>query len=278
MKTLGLAALVSLCSLAFAQDSSDLFDKAPPPIDDALRARVHDFYQDHIDGKFRQAMNLVAEDSQDLFFAANKPQYKQCEIARINYSDQFTKALVVESCKIDMVFHGQPMSMTLPISSNWKVVDGQWYFCYVKPKSVATPFGTMNTSDAADGANPRTAPAIPADPLQAARNILTMVKVDKTNITLGADQPSKDEIHIRNEMPGSVSISIDPVTVPGLKITPARTELQANEETTIAFEYDASKNGSSKAPSPVTAQVHVSPTGQVFAIQVTFSSNQPDAK
>lgn len=276
MKTLSLVAILSVCSVAFGQESSDLFEKAPPPIDEALRARIHDFYQAHIDGKFREAMKLVAEDSQDMFFAAPKPQYKECETVRINYSEQFTKALVVESCKGDWVFHGQSAPMTLPISSNWKLVDGQWYFCYVKPKTVTTPFGTINVTDAAD-AKPGSAPVIPQDPLQAARGILTMVKVDKMNVNLRADQPSKEEIHISNEMPGSVSISIDPVTAPGLKITPAKTELPAKGETTVTFEYRPPERSDSKTPSSVTAQIHINPTGQVLPIQLTFLKSD-DAK
>lgn len=276
MKTLSLAAILSVCSVAFGQDSSDLFEKAPPPIDEALRARVHDFYQAHVEGKFREAFKLVAEDSQDIFFAAAKQQYKACETVRINYSEQFTKALVVESCRADWVFHGQSAPMTLPISSNWKLVDGQWYWYYVKPTVVPSPFspsGFVKVPDT-DDAKPGSAPLIPQDPRQAARGILAMVKVDKMNVNLLADQPSKEEIHVRNEMPGSVSISIDPVKVPGFKITAAKTEIEAKGETTVAFEYDGS---SSKSPSPVTARIHVNPTGQVFSVQVTFLSKQENA-
>src|SRR5579885_1559929 len=99
MKNLGWAALLGCCCLAVAQDSSELFDKAPPPIDEALRARVHDFYQAHVSGKFREAFKLVADDSADVFFAAAKQQYKECDTARINYSENFTKALVWRRAK-----------------------------------------------------------------------------------------------------------------------------------------------------------------------------------
>lgn len=279
MKTLGLA-LVSLCSLALAQDPSELFDKAPPPVDEALRARVHDFYQAHIDGKFREAYKLVAEDSQEVFFAMAKQQYKDCETARINYSEQFTKALVVETCKADWMFHGQTLTTTLPISSNWKVVDGQWYWYYVKPTVVASPFspnGSIFSQDTAN-AKPGNAPVVPPDPTQLARGILAMIKIDKTSVSLRSDQASEDEIHIHNDMPGAVSISIDPVTVPGLKVTLAKAELQAKEDTAVHFEYHTPEGGGAKAPSQVTVQVHVSPTGQVFPVQVSFSSKQQDAK
>src|SRR6266849_1458884 len=84
MKTLKAVLFLATCSLGFSQDSSDLFEKAPPPIDEALRARVDKFYQSYVTGKFREAFALVAEDSQDAYFAAPKPQFKKCETIRIN--------------------------------------------------------------------------------------------------------------------------------------------------------------------------------------------------
>src|SRR5271154_6960023 len=88
MKTLALASilLLSACT-AFGQNSSDLFDKAPAPVDEALRARIDKFYGAFIEGKFKDAYLLVADDSQDQFFALPKKQYKVCQIIRINYSE-----------------------------------------------------------------------------------------------------------------------------------------------------------------------------------------------
>src|ERR1700682_756304 len=99
MKLLNLCLFLIAWALASGQDNSDLFEKAPPPIDEALRARVTQFYQAFTSGKFREAYPLVAEDSQDAFFAASKDTLKSCEILRIRYSDNFTKADVVEACK-----------------------------------------------------------------------------------------------------------------------------------------------------------------------------------
>lgn len=38
---------------------------APPEVDQALRSRVTEFFQNFVDKKFRQAINLVADDTQD---------------------------------------------------------------------------------------------------------------------------------------------------------------------------------------------------------------------
>ena len=79
-----------------------------------------------------------------------------------------------------------------------------------------------------------------------------------------------------NEMPGQVSLRLDPIAFPGLKITPGKTVLQANEQTTIVFEYrldDASiecGECAKRVHSTLTAQLHIQPTGQLFPIAVTF--------
>jgi hypothetical protein len=279
MTFLRLCTFLIACVLAFGQDNSDLFEKAPPPIDEALRARVAQFYQAYTTGKFREAYPLVAEDSQDAFFAASKEPLKSCEILRIRYSDDFTKADVVEACKGEWNYHGVKTPTSFPLTSHWKIVDGQWYWYYVKPTVVPSPFSrsgfTTVPDPPADGVAKPVRP-IPANPTEAAQSILSKVRLDKTAIKLRGYETSKDELHVINEMPGQISLSIDPIAFPGLKITPEKTELQANEQTTIAFEYrldDATiecGECAKRVKSTLTARLHIQPTGQIFEITVTF--------
>ncbi len=267
-------------ALAFAQENNgDLFDKAPPPIDAALRARVDQFYHAYTTGKFREAYPLVAEDSQDAFLGSSKNTFKNCEVLKINYSENFTKAVVVETCKGDWNFHGQTVGTSMPLTSYWKVIDGQWFWYYVKPTTMLSPFSPTGFSsagpDAAAGAQAG-APVLPANPFESARGILSKVRVDKTAIKLKGYETSKDELHLINDMPGQISLSIDPVAFPGFKITPEKTVLQANEQTTIVFEYrldDATiecGECAKRVKSTLTAQLHIQPTGQIFPVTVTF--------
>ena len=280
MKLFKLCPFLIAGALASGQDSSDLFEKAPPPVDEALRARVNQFFNAYTTGKFREAYLLVAEDSQDAFMAASKNQFKRCEILKINYSDNFSKAVAVESCKGDWNFHGQTIGTSIPITSNWKIMDGEWYWYYVKPTTMLSPFSPTGFAsigpDAPAGGTPSPAPVMPANPLDSVRSILSKVRVDKTAIKLKGYETSKDELHLINEMPGQISLSIDPVAFPGFKITPGKTELQANEQTTIVFEYrldDATiecGECAKRVKSTLTAQLRIQPTGQVFPITVTF--------
>src|ERR1700761_1859087 len=141
MRTLAFSSLLLLSGFtAFGQNQSELFDKAPPAIDEALRARVDKFYASFIAGKFKDAYVMVADDSQDKFFELSKDQYKSCEIIKIRYTENFTKAGVVTSCKADWRWHGAVTLTTFPLTSNWIVVDGQWFWHYEKPTMVPNPF------------------------------------------------------------------------------------------------------------------------------------------
>src|SRR5579872_5079559 len=126
--------------LAFGQDNSDLFDKAPPPIDEALRARVTQFYHAYTTGKFREAYPLVAEDSQDAFLGSSKEVLKSCDTLRIRYTENFTSADVVEGCKGEWNYHGVKTPTSFPFTSHWKIIDGQWYWYFLKPTMVPSPF------------------------------------------------------------------------------------------------------------------------------------------
>src|SRR5947209_3761579 len=180
MKSAALTLVLSAMFMAQAQDT-DLFTKAPPDVDEALRARITLFYQAHIAGKFNDAYQVVADDSKDMFLASGRQTYKSCEIAKISYSDNFTNANVVTACKGELQWRGKRMPATMPLPSTWKLVNGQWFWYAVKRDAVETPFGISRVTPDNGTAQ---SPPIPADPMAAARDILSKVAVDKTEIQL----------------------------------------------------------------------------------------------
>jgi hypothetical protein len=277
MKTLAFWSLLLFSGLAaFGQNPSDLFDKAPPAIDEALRAQVGKFYQAFIAGKFKEAYLLVADDSQDKFFELPKEQYKGCEIIKVNYTENFTKAAVVTSCKSDWRFHGSTVLTTFPLTSNWEVVEGQWLWHYEKPTMVASPFSPTGFVPVPADSAPNPAGLVPKDIPGAAQAILAKVTVDKPFVRLRTYEASQDVVHVRNEMLGAVKLKLDKLTMPGLTVTVGQAELKAHEETTIAFEWrldDAAKN----AVSRTTLLLHIDPTRQVFPITILFD-NTPAQK
>jgi hypothetical protein len=159
---------VLLCLAACFAQTKEAPPQPPPDSDAALRARITEFFQYHVTGQFRKAEALVAEDSKDVFYNRNKPRYiKFLEIARIDYSENFTKALAtVTVTSMEMIPGWTAGAPTIPVLSNWKLEDGQWYW-YVPPDTVMrTPFGIipMATADAAKEKNPGMFPVPPMAP------------------------------------------------------------------------------------------------------------------
>ncbi len=270
--------------LALAQDSADMVDKAPPAVEAALRARIDQYYHAFMAGKYKEAYLLVADDSEDAFLETDKQPYKSCETLKIRYSEDFTKAVAVESCRSEWKWHGIVTPTTFPITSNWVVVDGQWYWHYVKATQRQFPFSPTGfvpvpgeTPEKKDSAGP----AIPPDLKSAAQGILAKVGVDKQTVHLRPYEASRDMVHVRNDMPGAVTLKLDDLSMPGLRITVGKAQLQAHEETTILFEWrlddpavlcpDCAK----KTTGTSTVQLHIAPTGQVFPISVAFDHSVP---
>lgn len=140
MRTLTL--VLSLTSALFGQTAVEVFRKAPPATDAALRERVSKFYQSYVDKKWRLSDALVAEDSKDRYYAAPKPPYYSYLISEIKYQENFTKAIVLALAEQDrMIAMGGVIRMKVPMQSYWKVVDGQWMWYLPERNCVATPMG-----------------------------------------------------------------------------------------------------------------------------------------
>jgi hypothetical protein len=284
MRTLALSLLLLPAFTALGQNPSDLFDKAPPAIDDALRARVSKFYDLFIAGKFKDAYSLVADDSQDKFFELSKDQYKSYEIIKIRYSENFSKAAVVTAVKSDWRFHGTVTLTTFPLTSNWEVINGEWYWHYEKPTMVPNPFSPTGfvPVPAETPATNNAALALKNIPATA-QAILAKVGVDKAAVQLRSYESSQDVVHVRNDLPGEISLHLDQPGIPGLKVTLGKTDLLAHEETTLVFEWrlddpaiqclDCAKRTTGRR----VVSLHVKPTNQVFPISVNFESAPPQA-
>jgi hypothetical protein len=287
MRTLAVSSLLLVSGiLVFAQDSKEMFDKAPPAIDQALRARIDQYYHAFMEGKFKEAYLLVSEESQDAFLESDKDRYKACETIKIRYSDDFTKAVVIESCKTDWKWHGVITPTTFPITSSWKIVDGKWFWYYVRPTQAPFPFsptGFINVPPA-DAADKDNASVVPKDFRAAAQGILAAVSVDKLAVRLRPDEASHDVVHLHNGMPGVIKLQLDQLVVPGLSISLGKTELSANQDTTVSFDYRLDNPGiacvdcAKKLKGTSSVTLRVMPTGQTFTIAVTFGPPVPGAK
>ncbi|HWQ56320.1 MAG TPA: hypothetical protein VN442_21715 [Bryobacteraceae bacterium] len=259
------AAVLLLAPALAAQLTTDVFQKAPPAVEEALRARIKEFYQLHVDGKFRQAEALVAEESKEMFYSMNKPKYVSFEIDRIEWSDEFTKAKVTVVCQRYVMvpgFTGKPLPVPTP--SRWKVENGQWVWYIDKDSIGQTPFGKMKA-----GTVPATGDGkLPALPSEAdAIRMVQQVKVDKTAVALKLNAPSSDQVTVTNPLSGPVTVSISNPSIPGLEIQIAEPTIPGGKQATVVFRY---RPGKTKPPASVAAAISSTETGQSFPIKIQF--------
>ncbi len=247
-----------------AQTAAEVFAKAPPEVEDALRARITKFYQLQVDGKGRQAEELVAEDSKDFFYNIAKPKFLSFEIRDITYSDNFTKAkamIVVEMYVMMPGFEGKPMKV--PGSSLWKLDNGQWCWYITQDILETTPFGKMKPGGAPGGLpDQKNAPTV--------ASLAKQVQADKLRAALMAIGPaSSDQITIHNSMPGSVRIELRYADVRGLEIKADRTEIPAGENALVSFRYVP---GHGYPPRTLNVDCAVEPINTVLHFLVTFDA------
>jgi len=254
---------VSVC----AQTAAELFEKAPPQVDEALRERIRFFFQCHVEGKFRQADQVVAEDSKDAYFAAEKTRYRGFEIVRIIYSHNFTRARAVVAVDTDFSAPGfGRMPVKVPLTTLWKLEGGQWWW-YVDPEAGhRSPFGAMKPGPEG-GPAPFPVASIPTRPEQVAA-LLERVSVDKTEVRLSSYEPAADEIKITNNMPGWVRLSLQYNGFPGFEARLDQQELKPKASTRLLLRIEPKD----KSPKPtLTLTLRVEPTNQVIPIQVSFA-------
>ena len=246
-----------------AQTIPGTFQKAPKNVSDALTARVSEFYQDHVDGKFRKAETLVALESKDGFYAATKPALLSFQLGDIVYSDHYTKAKVTVVGKMMMTFMGMagPQLMDVPFPSYWKKEGGRWsWYIYQDPNRM-TPFGRANGKSGEAGTDPAQAFASAPD----IARILSGVKADKNSVIIGRAPGSKDSVTLTNKLNGPVTLSLDAEQYPGLLVQLEPKDLKAGGSALLTIETAAAKDYPNRV-----VRVIVKPSSQTLDVIVRF--------
>jgi len=256
MRTIALFAVLAGAALA-QETAADLFNKPPADVDRALRARINEFYQDHVNGEFRKAEALVAEDTRDYFYTGNKPHYLSFEVVSIKYSDDYHKAEALVKCEQRVVlpgFDGRPMKF--PIPSFWKVENGDWYWYVDKGRMNDTPWGRMTPGPYPDEAGkPGALPTIATSVQQ----FYGMVKADKNEVKLAPGASA--EVTVSNASPGPITLAARSAT-PGIEVHIDRPQVKASDHAVVTIHAgDSATSGS--------VEVRVQPTGQVITIKTT---------
>jgi hypothetical protein len=254
--------LLFLGTALFAQDAADLFHKPPADLDQALRARVAEFFDLHVKGEYRRAEGLVAEDTKEFFYDRNKPRYLGFELKTIKYNEDFTKAQVMVLCEQVvpfMEFSGKPVKVMTP--STWKLENGKWCW-YVDQEALhMTPFGRMwnNTPAASGDKTPPPTPFQTAGAIPTVAQFYAMFKVDKEAVTLSPG--GSEQIVITNGSPGPMGVQLVG-TVPGIEAKIDESQVKPGGKTTLTLHAGPdAKSG--------TLQLRFEPVAKVTPITVT---------
>lgn len=229
------------------QSGAEVFNQAPPEIEEALRARMKLFYDCYLTGKFRQAYDLVAEDSKDDYFNRAKTPYHSYKILSIQFSDNYTKAKAMVVVNRDMKFDGHTLAVDTPMDVDWKIENGQWVW-YLPPRNSEaheTPFGTVppaaapsnDSSHSAEGGNAH--PKAPSDAGSMAAAFDRLAWPDKPVLSLGLADHFQDHAVLINRSGTPLKFHLEYKALPGLKLEPLSGEISAGTSLTIQATYDS---------------------------------------
>jgi hypothetical protein len=247
-------------AFAFAQPNDPFKPKPPADVDAALRARVQEFFDLHVKAQFRKAEELVAEDTKEFFYTRNKPKYLSCELSRIDYSDNFTKANAVLICEQYIMMPGfADHPMKVPTPSAWKLENGKWYWYVDQDALRNTPWGRMTP-----GALPEKGGAPPppsfANIPTAAEILSRQVQLDKDAVRLKPGESA--EVIVSNATPGLMSLSL-PAALLGIEAKLDKSTLQAGGKAVLTLR-------AAKGAKTGVFNVQVEPTMQLLPIQITI--------
>ena len=245
-------------AFAFGQSNEPFKPKPPAKVDAALRARVQAFFELHVKGQFRQAEELVAQDTKDFFYKGNKPKYLSFEISRIDYSANFTKAKVTVVCEQYNMMPGfADRPMKVPTPSTWKLEHGKWYWYVDQDALLNTPWGRMKPGESTGkGAALPSLASIPTS----ADFLYKLIRLDKTAVQLRAGESA--EVTIASSAPGPVELSV-PAALPGIEAKLDKGTLPGGGKAILTL------HAATGAKSGVL-NIQVEPTMQQLPIQITI--------
>jgi len=245
--------------------------QAPPEVDQALRARVTEFMQLHVDGNFRKAYEMVAEDTKEDYFNSGKARLTAFKINDVKFGDNFTRATVSATISKTVNVMGTDLPIQMPSTSTWKIENGKWVWYNDAQNAWVTPVGPASASPGAS--SNETAVTLPKDfdekaIAAAARSILQQVSVDKQEITLAVDKASEEKVVFHNGMTGSVQVELTVPEIPGFTAKVENRLVRAAADLPVVFRYEPGDRAVRRDPAEV--QITVQPLNQVFVIRVNF--------
>jgi hypothetical protein len=231
--------------------NAEVFEKAPPGVEEALRERLALFYQCQVDGTFRKGEQYVAEESKDRYYNGRHQKYFGYEVIKIKFSDDFSSAQVTVLANVDLHFQGVVVRAPMPFTANWKLENGVWcwYVPIPKPGEIQhTPFGDVRTPDPKDvkAEEPGDITEIGkrfADPARALARFQSSPQLSKAIAFLTLDGKYRDEIYFTNPSKVPFKFHIDNDLPPGITVEPMSGEVKPRDGVKLTISYNQQGRG-----------------------------------
>jgi hypothetical protein len=240
------ALLLAAPLLSFAQVPTP-----PAEVDQALRTQATAFLKYQMEGNFRKAYELVAEDSQDYYLGAPKEKSASLDLQNIEYSDNFTKAVVSSASKQVLAMEGRSFEIPSGRVDRWKLENGQWRWYHDPSKDMMpTLLGPMPVSPGSATAPPLELPkdVTPETAAAAIKNVapnrITTPTINRSTVPFTVGKESTEELTFHNNSPGEIRVEADLIAEqPGFVVLPKKFKLRAQEEITFKIFYHPSDKG-----------------------------------
>lgn len=230
------AALSVMALAATPARSQNPFRDAPPEVENELKVRVEEFYNYFREGRFRQAEQLVAEESRDQFYGAKKARIFGYEIRDLKFSEDLSEAKVLVTCLTLVPGLGsKPLSMPLP--STWKLADGKWYLFFQTrgdTENFQSPAGQMRFDRNAPA--PGNLATVQPVTLESLEKMYT-ASPDRLEFSSRVTEPVTKTIEVRNRSRGKLTLETDSKGMPGITIDLGAEEFGPGESLTISVTY-----------------------------------------
>lgn len=270
-QTTAVALLMSLAipHAGVAQTLSQQLKKAPNGLEEALRQRVANFYQSLVDKRFRDAEDMMLQESRAIFYEMQKTKYEGFRIEEIKYNDDYSEAEVLVA--LDYLFVSPRvgrMNQVLPAWGNWKYQDGQWWFYYKKVTSRDSPFGGKWTP----GPYPEAGEQFQTRKDMTVEQLTAAVKLSKREFQLSGDAAAEDSVTITNGLGSDVEVDLTVGTVGDTSITLDKRVIKPGQTATMTARCEPEVKG---PRSPLTFMFEIKPLGIRYSMKVSYRSMIP---
>jgi hypothetical protein len=235
--------LLVLVSVLAAQDPfRQAPPKAPPEVEEALRSRVTQYYTLYQQGQYRQSEAYISPEGRDAYYAIRKNTIYGFEIKDIQIAPDLQSAKVTVACRTNVAVQTQGSRMTLPVFSQWKQIDGEWYALMgaLKGESVNTPFGKMTFDGGratANGPDPGVAGGAQLATANVLANMFKLTGNRVLQFPADAKEPLTQTIVLSNTGQATLEVRREFHEIAGMEIAVDPAEIRSGQDMKISFTY-----------------------------------------